>query len=106
MKTSWSLIEVSRLTDVSPLLNFFSSTLAGEDPRRSQMASVKRGWEEPEKIWTRLIVDVFYIFQNYRRCLQYYVLCAGMTEVRNQVGVVCLLCELKLIKKSLGIQIR
>lgn len=57
MKTSWSLIEVSRLTDVSPLLNFFSSTLAGEDPRRSQMASVKRGWEEPEKIWTRLIME-------------------------------------------------
>lgn len=57
MKTSWSLIEVSRLTDVSPLLNFFSSTLAGEVPRRSQMASVKRGWEEPEKIWTRLILE-------------------------------------------------
>ena len=50
-------MEVSRLTDVSPLLNFFSSTLAGEDPRRSQMASVKRGWEEPEKIWTRLIME-------------------------------------------------
>ena len=71
MKTSWSLIEVSRLTDVSPLLNFFSSTLAGEQPRRSQMASVKRGWEEPEKIWTRLIMvgfielsiaAVFYMF--------------------------------------------
>ena len=57
MKTSWFLIEVSRLTEVSPLLNFFNSTLAGEDPRRSQMASVKRGWEEPEKIWTRLIME-------------------------------------------------
>ena len=57
IKTSWSLIEVSRLTEFSPLLNFVNSTLAGEVPSRSQMASVKRGWEEPEKTLTRLMME-------------------------------------------------
>ncbi len=55
MKTSWSRIEVSMLTEVSPLLNFLSSAFAGDVPRRSQMASTKSGWEDPEKIFAPLI---------------------------------------------------
>lgn len=56
MQISWSRIEVSILTDVSPLLNFLSSHLAGLNPSRSQIASARTGWEDPEKIFTRRIV--------------------------------------------------
>ena len=56
MKTSWSRIEVLMLTEVSPLLNFDSSLLAGEVPSRSQMASVRRGCELPENIFTFLMM--------------------------------------------------
>ena len=44
------------------MLNFLSSHAAGEVDRRSQMASVREGCEEPEKILTRLMMvqeDVF-----------------------------------------------
>ena len=37
-------------TEVSPLLNFFSSTSDGFCPSRSHMASTSFGWEEPEKM--------------------------------------------------------
>lgn len=37
-------------TEVSPLLNFFSSTLDGFWPRRSQMCWTSCGWELPEKM--------------------------------------------------------
>lgn len=37
-------------TEVSPLANFFKSTLAGLLPSRSQMASTKIGCEVPEKM--------------------------------------------------------
>lgn len=44
------------LTNVSPLLNFRSSAGAGTAPRRSQMESVKAGWDVPEKICTPRMV--------------------------------------------------
>lgn len=67
MKTSWSRTEVSCYhvsqratclrardilisTDVSPLLNFFSSTCERFWPRRSQIASTRKGCEDPEKM--------------------------------------------------------
>ena len=43
MKTSWFLIDVLILTEVSPLLNFVSLQLAGDVPNRSQMASTRTG---------------------------------------------------------------
>lgn len=65
MKTSCSRIEVSILIEVSPLLNFLSSTLAGEVPNRSQIVSTRSGCEEPEKIFTRRMVFVGWWRSNY-----------------------------------------
>ena len=56
MKTSWSRIDVLILTLVSPLLNFVSSQLAGCVPKRSHIASVRSGWEDPEKTLILLMV--------------------------------------------------
>ena len=39
-------------TDVSPLLNFLSSQVPKLVLKRSQIASTRKGWEDPEKIWT------------------------------------------------------
>ncbi len=55
IKTSWSRIEVSMLTEVSPLLNFFSSAFAGDVPRRSHTASTRSGCEDPENIFAPLM---------------------------------------------------
>ena len=68
MKTSCSRIEVSILTDVSPLLNFLRSALAGEVPNRSQMASTRRGCDEPEKILTRRMMKLRTVRQSYEIC--------------------------------------
>jgi hypothetical protein len=46
-------------TEVSPLLNFFSSTFDGFWPSRSHMASTSLGCEEPEKMVQRRIVAIF-----------------------------------------------
>ncbi|KAL3712680.1 hypothetical protein TMatcc_001382 [Talaromyces marneffei ATCC 18224] len=54
--TSWFRTETPMLTNVSPLLNFRSSAGAGTAPRRSQMESVKAGWDVPEKICTPRMV--------------------------------------------------
>ena len=48
------------LTQVSPLLNCFSSALAGEVPRRSQIASTRSGWEDPENILAPLIAKLLH----------------------------------------------
>lgn len=77
MKTSWSRTEVSYpavskrehrgnsvensiliSTEVSPLANFFSSTIEGFWPRRSQMASTSCGCEDPEKMHVERIGSV------------------------------------------------
>lgn len=52
MKTSWPLMEVFRLTHVSPLLNFLSSQVDGFVVSLSQIASTSSGWDDPEKIFT------------------------------------------------------
>ena len=75
-------MEVSRLTEVSPLLNFFNSTLAGEVPRRSQIASVKRGWEDPEKIWTRLMM------KSGERCLSHLASCHRRRSVAISIDMI------------------
>jgi hypothetical protein len=46
-------------TEVSPLLNFFSSTLEGFWPSRSHMASTSLGCEEPEKMVQPRMFAVF-----------------------------------------------
>lgn len=45
-------------TLVSPLANFPRSAGAGEVPNRSQMVSVRAGWEFPEKICTPRMADL------------------------------------------------
>jgi hypothetical protein len=47
-------------TDVSPLLNFFRSALDGFWPSRSQIASTRCGWEDPEKMQTDRMVKTLF----------------------------------------------
>jgi len=58
MNTSCSRTEQPILTEVSPLENFLSSALLGLVPSRSQMDSVSKGCDVPEKILTLRMVDM------------------------------------------------